>query len=139
MTTTSDRRLSPVLAAGLLLAGAGIILGAFGAHALAPVLTPKALETFKTAQAYHMHGAYGLIALGFVHTLSGHHRWVAAGWAMGSGLAVFALTVYGLALGGPRWLGAITPLGGALMIGAWLFAAVGVLRERRASQDQASN
>jgi uncharacterized membrane protein YgdD (TMEM256/DUF423 family) len=131
MTKTSDLKLSPILAAGFLLAGAGITLGAFGAHALAPSLTPKALETFKTAQAYHMHGAYGLIALGVVHTLSGHRRWISAAWAMGAGLAVFALTVYGLALGGPRWLGAITPVGGGLMIGAWLFAALGVLRDGR--------
>jgi uncharacterized membrane protein YgdD (TMEM256/DUF423 family) len=39
------------------------------------------------------------------------------------GAAIFALTLYAMALGAPRWLGAITPIGGVLMIGGWLWAA----------------
>jgi uncharacterized membrane protein YgdD (TMEM256/DUF423 family) len=33
-----------------------------------------------------------------------------------------------MALGAPHWLGAVTPLGGALMIGGWLWLAVRLVR-----------
>jgi uncharacterized membrane protein YgdD (TMEM256/DUF423 family) len=39
------------------------------------------------------------------------------------GATLFAATLYGMAIGAPRWLGAVTPIGGALMIGAWLLIA----------------
>jgi len=40
-----------------------------------------------------------------------------------TGVIVFAGTVFGLALGGPRWLGAITPIGGVLLITSWALVA----------------
>ena len=40
-----------------------------------------------------------------------------------AGAAIFALSLYIMALGGPRWLGAVTPIGGTLMIAGWLWAA----------------
>ncbi|HEX5535914.1 MAG TPA: DUF423 domain-containing protein, partial [Sphingobium sp.] len=39
------------------------------------------------------------------------------------GAAIFAGTLYLMALGAPRWLGAITPIGGSVLIAAWLWAA----------------
>jgi uncharacterized membrane protein YgdD (TMEM256/DUF423 family) len=39
------------------------------------------------------------------------------------GAAIFAVSLYAMALGCPRWLGAVTPIGGAMMIGGWLWAA----------------
>jgi len=39
------------------------------------------------------------------------------------GAAIFALTLYAMALGAPKWLGAVTPIGGLLMIAGWLWAA----------------
>ena len=46
------------------------------------------------------------------------------------GGAVFAGTLYLMALGGPRWLGAVTPLGGAALIAGWLCLAAGAWRAR---------
>ncbi len=40
------------------------------------------------------------------------------------GAAVFAFSLYVMALGAPRWFGAITPLGGLGMIGGWLWLAM---------------
>jgi uncharacterized membrane protein YgdD (TMEM256/DUF423 family) len=45
-----------------------------------------------------------------------------------AGAAVFSGTVFALALGGPRWLGAVTPIGGLLMIVAFLLFSYGVFR-----------
>ena len=52
----------------------------------------------------------------------------AAGWCLAAGTLIFSSTVAILALGGPRWLGAVTPLGGLLMIiGFVLFGIAAVL------------
>ncbi|MBM3929182.1 MAG: DUF423 domain-containing protein, partial [Sphingomonadales bacterium] len=40
-----------------------------------------------------------------------------------AGGAIFALTLYAMAFGAPRWLGAVTPIGGTLLIVGWLWLA----------------
>lgn len=89
-----------------------IAAGAFGAHGAA---SPQAAEWLRTGGTYQMVHAVAVISL--MHVA----RWPAI--IMLIGAAIFALTLYGLALGGPRWLGAVTPIGGTLMIIAWLWAA----------------
>src|SRR5436189_204339 len=51
-----------------------------------------------------------------------------AGWCLLAGSAIFSGTVFGLAVGGPRWLGAITPIGGSLLIVGFLIFAWAALR-----------
>jgi uncharacterized membrane protein YgdD (TMEM256/DUF423 family) len=113
---------------GALLAALAVATGAFGAHALAARLTPERLATWETASRYHMYHALALVLLGLAGA-----RWPspllnAAGWLFVAGIIIFGGTVYTLALGGPRWLGAITPLGGLSLIVAWLLFALGVAR-----------
>ena len=113
---------------GGVLAALAVASGAFGAHALAARLTPERLATWETAARYHMYHALALVLLGIVAA-----RWPSpllgvAGWLFVFGIAVFGGTVYALALGGPRWLGAITPIGGASLIAAWLLFAAAVAR-----------
>ena len=62
--------------------------------------------------------------------LHGRH-WVAVTGkplAATAGALIFASTLVALALGGPRWLGAVTPIGGALMIAGWLVLAWATFR-----------
>jgi uncharacterized membrane protein YgdD (TMEM256/DUF423 family) len=47
---------------------------------------------------------------------------------MSAGILVFSGTLYGIAFGGPRWLGAITPIGGLCFLTAWLLAGWSALR-----------
>ena len=111
------------LALGLWLCALAVILGAFGAHALADRLDEAELELFETAARYLMYGGLGLSAIGIAARRGrypGDFRVAAAAVAAGS--VLFAGTVALLALGGPRWLGAVTPLGGALMIGGFALA-----------------
>lgn len=86
--------------------------GAFGAHGVA---SPKAAEWLRTGGMYQLIHAVAAIAI----------MGVARGAAilMLVGAAVFALTLYVMAFGGPKWLGAVTPVGGTLMIAGWLWAA----------------
>ncbi|MBE7452356.1 MAG: DUF423 domain-containing protein [Kofleriaceae bacterium] len=115
-----------LIAAGAALAALAIAAGAFGAHGLKKRLDADALAIFETGARYHMYGALAALALGLAaaHGL----RTVAPGWVLVAGTAIFAGTLYALALGGPRWLGAVTPVGGTLMLVALAWAAVAAVR-----------
>jgi uncharacterized membrane protein YgdD (TMEM256/DUF423 family) len=111
------------------MAALAVAAGAFGAHALAARLTPERLATWETAARYQMYHALGLVLLGTVGLrVQGGSLWSAAGWLFVAGILVFCGTVYALALGGPRWLGAITPLGGLAFIAAWIAFAAAAAR-----------
>jgi uncharacterized membrane protein YgdD (TMEM256/DUF423 family) len=114
----------PILAAGALLAGTAVALGAFGAHALKARLGPEALGWWQTAVQYQIWHALALVALG----LSPLPRQAAPAALLGTGAALFAATLYAMALGAPHWLGAVTPLGGAAMIAGWALLAFRALR-----------
>ncbi|CAN5342038.1 DUF423 domain-containing protein [soil metagenome] len=95
-----------------LCAAMAVAAGAFGAHGAA---TPQAAEWLKTGGMYQLvHAVAALAVMG-----------VARGPAILflSGGALFAITLYAMAIGGPRWLGAVTPIGGSLLIAGWLWAA----------------
>jgi uncharacterized membrane protein YgdD (TMEM256/DUF423 family) len=123
----------PAFSTGLLvgLAGASaVILGAFGAHALRGVLDAQGSELWHTAVSYHFWHA---LALAFaVMAATGRARRVAI-TAFAIGIVIFCGSLYALALGAPRWFGAITPLGGVAFIVGWI--ALGVALAVRASRD----
>ncbi|MES2494837.1 MAG: DUF423 domain-containing protein [Pseudomonadota bacterium] len=107
------------LAALLALSGAvAVIAGAYGAHGA----TGKAAEWLSTGAHYQMiHAVAGLFILSKSRGAAG---------LLLLGAALFAGTLYAMAFGGPRWLGAVTPLGGLAMILAWVWIAVLYLRGR---------
>jgi uncharacterized membrane protein YgdD (TMEM256/DUF423 family) len=121
--------------AGVLLALA-TACGAFGAHALKGQLPPERLQVWETAVRYHFFQALGLIGVGLtLRALEAGTGWPraagmlrAAAMLMVSGIILFSGSLYALALGAPRVLGAITPLGGLAWIAAWLLFAWGVWR-----------
>lgn len=129
---TSGRALA---LAGLLLA-LGTACGAFGAHGLKGALTPERLHSWETAVRYHLFQALGLIGVGL--TLRALEEGAAvsgaatalrvAGALIVSGIILFSGSLYALALGAPRALGVLTPLGGLAWIAAWLLFAWGVWR-----------
>ncbi len=112
-----------LLVLGALLAALGIALGAFGAHALKAVLSPQALGWWDTAVQYQMWSAIGLVALS-----AARRPMRVPGLLIAAGSIVFAGSLYVMALADLRWLGAVTPVGGALMIAGWLLAAWNALR-----------
>jgi uncharacterized membrane protein YgdD (TMEM256/DUF423 family) len=108
----------PILLAGALLAALGVALGAFGAHALSDALGPDRIGWWQTAVQYQMWHAVGLVAMAALPLRLGRAATLLAG-----GTVIFSGSLYILALTGARWLGAITPIGGALMISGWLLLA----------------
>jgi uncharacterized membrane protein YgdD (TMEM256/DUF423 family) len=89
-----------------------IAAGAFGAHGA----SERAAELLRTGGQYQLiHAVAALVALQMGAR--------GPGWLMVAGAAVFAGSLYALAEGAPRWLGAVTPVGGVAMIGGWVWLA----------------
>lgn len=89
-----------------------VAAGAFGAHGV----SGQAAEWLKTGGQYQLiHAVAALVAV----------RMAARGsaWLFVGGGAIFAGTLYAMALGAPRWFGAITPIGGVALIAGWLWLA----------------
>lgn len=101
------------------MAALGVALGAFGAHALEESLTPRALGWWETAVQYQMWHALGLILVGALP----QPRLGLPAALLGAGTLLFSGSLYLMALTDARWLGAITPLGGAAMIAGWALLA----------------
>lgn len=105
---------SRILLAGAILAAIGVAFGAFGAHALRATLDARHLGWWNTAVQYQMWHAIGLVALAAAPVRSGLPAALLA-----SGTVLFSGSLYAMALTDTRWLGAITPIGGVLMIAGW--------------------
>jgi uncharacterized membrane protein YgdD (TMEM256/DUF423 family) len=119
-----------LLTAGLL-GFTGVGLGAFGAHALKESLTASGtLPLWQTAVQYHLIHAVALLALGAWPSTGIQAHWTAGCWT--AGVILFSGSLYGLALGGPKILGPITPLGGLALLAGWLFIAWSAFRQAKA-------
>ena len=115
------------LALGALYGLLGVALGAFGAHALKARLTGELLPIWKTAVEYHFWHALALLAVGLLALQRPAIALNVAGGAFALGVLIFSGSLYALALSGVRGLGAVTPVGGVLLIVGWaalLWAAV---------------
>ena len=109
---------------------AGVVLGAFGAHGLsARGFSPDQLSSWQTAVQYLLIHAVALLAIGFGIRLtpSPWLEWSAIAWMIG--VILFSGSIFMLVLGGPRWLGPVTPVGGVCLILGWLTLIVGALRD----------
>ena len=115
----------------------GVVLGAFGAHALKAQLEQRGMASaWDTAVRYHLIHAVALLALaGWVEARAATRptqrskmaQWAAIGWVAGT--LLFSGSLYLLALGGPIWLGPVTPLGGLALIAGWALLAIAAWRD----------
>src|SRR5688500_17359198 len=101
-----------------------VAAGAFGAHALSDRLAPDRLAQFELAARYQLYHALALFAVAFVADRFPGQNAERAGYAFVVGILIFCGTVYALAFGAPRWLGAITPIGGVSFLIGWFFLGV---------------
>lgn len=101
-------------------------LGAFGAHGLKSIATTQQLEWWHTATLYLFVHALGLLAIAILIRLQMITS--TSAWLIQIGVLIFAGSLYAMTLGAPRWFGAITPIGGVLMILGWIWLAVSAFR-----------
>ena len=108
----------------------GVMIGAFGAHALKPALEATGrLETFETAVKYQFYHALALLAVALMMDRFTAKTLHYAALLFVLGILFFSGSLYVLCATGIGVLGAVTPLGGVLFIAGWLMMAIAVFRK----------
>jgi uncharacterized membrane protein YgdD (TMEM256/DUF423 family) len=116
---------------GAILGLLGVAFGAFGAHALKPMLTQLGrLETFELAVRYQFYHAFALLFTGLLSNFYPSTKFRYAGICFLSGIVLFSGSLYILSLTGIGTLGAITPVGGFILLIGWAFLIVGTLEKK---------
>jgi len=112
-----------MMAVAALLMAVGIIIGAGTTHALQPVLTAAQVHALETAVHYQLLNALGLFMVGLL-AQSRTDAWMTRiGWLLLAGILCFSGGIYLMLANAPSLLGLITPVGGLLLIVAWLLLA----------------
>jgi uncharacterized membrane protein YgdD (TMEM256/DUF423 family) len=122
-----------VLAASIMFFG--VVLGAFGAHALRDSLAATgSTSAWETAVLYHMVHGLAVATLGVWRAVWPPARrsrlLFAAGFSWALGILFFSGSLYILATGGPRAFGPVTPIGGGCFIAGWILLGAGAWRMR---------
>ncbi|WP_298239473.1 DUF423 domain-containing protein [uncultured Algibacter sp.] len=110
----------------------GIILGAFGAHGLKELITPEAQQTFETGVRYQMYHTLFLLFVGSTNYIKPKGKKIILFLTV-LGLLFFSGSIYGLATNSItnfdfKTIGFITPIGGLLLILAWVVMFVDFLK-----------
>ena len=106
-----------------------IMIGAFGAHGLKPYLDDYGTIIYNKAVDYSFYNTLGLFAISFIATQIKDIKQIAIGYYfLFIGTLIFSFSLYILSLTKIFWLGAITPIGGTLMIIGWMFVFFGIYK-----------
>lgn len=116
-----------------LLGASGIVFGALGAHALKAVLEPEKLQSFETGVRYQMYHALFLLVLGLLKIQRSNMQIGGVVWMVLLGVLLFSGSIYLLAMQSVwgislHFLGPITPIGGVLLIAAWVVFGLKIWR-----------
>jgi len=119
MTLTKQSKIFLQISSILMAIAIGI--GAFGAHGLKPYLDDYGLSIYAKATSYEFYMTIGLFIISFISIIIPNSSKVKTSfYLLLSGMIIFSFSLYILALTKIMWLGAITPIGGTLMIAGWL-------------------
>ncbi|SOE22477.1 Uncharacterized membrane protein YgdD, TMEM256/DUF423 family [Spirosomataceae bacterium TFI 002] len=100
----------------------GVILGAFGAHALAKMLTESnRLDTYHTAVKYQFIHALLLILIGILYRSNKTKSLKLSGITAILGVLIFSGSLYTICFTGINVFGAVAPIGGSLLVASWAF------------------
>lgn len=121
-----------LLASGAILGILGIILGAFAAHGLAKLIDVEAIKSFETGVRYQIYHAFLFLILGGTSFLSLKMKRIVF-YLVLIGVVLFSGSIYGLATNSMssfdfKTIALITPVGGLLLILAWVVMLVGIIR-----------
>jgi uncharacterized membrane protein YgdD (TMEM256/DUF423 family) len=111
-----------MIRAGAILGFLGVALGAFGAHGLRERLSPGMMDVYRTGVLYQLVHALAILFVGLAADRLARPR--AVGLLFVGGVVIFSGTLYALALTGLGTLGAITPIGGLLLLAGWATLAI---------------
>ena len=107
-----------------------VALGAFGAHGLKTLMSAEQQAWFRTGNLYLGIHAMAILLCGVLYHLFLTRSIAMSGWLFLTGIVIFSDTLFLMALGGPRWLGAVTPIGGTLFLVGWGTLVYGIVKSR---------
>ncbi len=108
----------------------GICLGAFGAHALKSILDEYMLKVYNTGVQYQFYNTLGLFVGTFIYALKPDSKKIFISLILIIvGMCIFSFSLYFLTILAMPILGAITPIGGTLLIIGWLTLTYGILKD----------
>ncbi len=105
---------------GAIMMALSVAIGAFGAHALKPILNEHMTQVYNTAVEYQFYHALGLFVVAFVANFNPSTKVKLSGNIMFISTFIFSGSLYIMTITGIKWLGAITPIGGTGFIIAWV-------------------
>lgn len=113
------------------MAGLGVVVGAFGAHALKEILLENhRADTFELAVRYQFYHAFALLINGLLMDRYFARLSRYASLCFTGGIILFSGSLYILCLTGITVFGAVTPFGGVLFILGWLFVLISIKKNR---------
>jgi uncharacterized membrane protein YgdD (TMEM256/DUF423 family) len=124
-----NSRTTICVAAGLGIAAVG--LGAYGAHALKPMLIASGkLEAYQTAVTYQFYHIFAMLATGILMNSNPDKKLGYASEFFLAGIILFSGSLYLLCFINLKYLGMVTPFGGLAFIAGWLLLLLGSLKKR---------
>ncbi|MFD2601704.1 DUF423 domain-containing protein [Flavobacterium suzhouense] len=124
-----------IILVAAILGAIAIVLGAFGAHGLKKLIEPESIAVFETGVKYQMYHALFLLFLGNTALVSDKVKNTIL-WLVITGVAFFSGSIYFLACNNLfsfdfKKIGIITPIGGLLLIGAWITLFLHLIKQKR--------
>lgn len=108
----------------------GIAVGAFGAHGLKSILDEHMLKIYNTGVQYQFYNTLGLFFATIIYSLKPQSKKIFISlWLIVIGMLIFSVSLYLLTILNMPILGAITPIGGTLLIIAWLTLTYGIIKD----------
>ena len=109
-----------------ILGGLSVVAGSFASHALKENLSQYSLDIFQTGARLQMYHSLALLMVAFLLIIEEPPQslMLVAGYAFITGIVIFSGSLYALSITGFKWLGAITPIGGVVLIVGWSCLAI---------------
>jgi uncharacterized membrane protein YgdD (TMEM256/DUF423 family) len=127
---TLNKNSKKFLAIATFLMAINIAIGAFGAHGLKAHVAEALLDIYHTGVEYQFYNTLGLFALALIMNFKiNQKKLVVSSYLLLAGMLIFSFSLYLLVLLKLPILGAITPIGGTLMIVSWLIATYSILKD----------
>ena len=119
---------------GCVFALTAVMAGAFGAHGLRGVVSPRGLEVFQTAVTYQMYHSLALIIVAILSGLEiagnpGRKLLSVGAGFFAAGIVLFSGSLYLLVLTQMSWPGPVTPLGGVCFMVGWALLVIAGLKQ----------
>jgi len=119
-----------ILLSGAIFMALGVLLGAFGAHALKNSLSPEMLAVYKTGVEYQFYHALGLLLIGLIGFRL-NSKWIqVSAILLIVGIILFSGSLYILSISGIKIIGAITPIGGISFVSGWICLIIGIQKQK---------